>query len=220
MNRTLQSLIAWVITLAIPFFLLMTAIRILFTPLYPQVVYRTPNFPIDMYGFNLQDRLHWATISMNYLLNDANISFLAQQQLPDGSPLYNERELSHMLDVKILVQKMIVAWYILLAGLAASGIWAWRAHWMKLFLHALGRGGKWTIALVVLILAGVAISFNALFTGFHEIFFTGSSWIFFYSDSLIRLFPLPFWEYGFILMGIFTLAGAAFLIWLERRFAR
>ena len=65
-------------------------------------------------------------VSIEYLLNNAGIDYLANQQLPDGPPLYNERELSHMLDVKILVQKMISAWYILLAVLVGLGMWAWR----------------------------------------------------------------------------------------------
>lgn len=219
MNTTLTRGLSWLITLIIPFFLLMTAIRLLFSPLYPQVTYRLPGFPPDNYGFSLEDRLHWSRISIEYLLNDSDISFLANQQLPDGQPLYNERELSHMLDVKILVQRMIVAWTILLGLLVVLGLWAWRGKWLPDFLHGLGRGGMATIGIVVLILAGVAISFNALFTGFHEIFFTGDSWLFYYSDSLIRLFPLPFWEFGFVVMGVFTLLGSALLIWIERRFA-
>lgn len=218
MNATITRVFSWVITLIIPFFLIMTAIRLLFTPLFPQVEYRMPGFPADTYGFTLQDRLHWSKVSIDYLLNDAGIDYLANQQLPDGTPLYNERELGHMLDVKILVQQMISAWYILLAVLIGLGIWAWRANWLPEFVHGLGNGGKLTIGLIVLILAGVAISFNALFTGFHKIFFTGDSWLFFYTDSLIRLFPLRFWQDGFIFMGLFTLIGSAVLIWVDRKF--
>jgi integral membrane protein (TIGR01906 family) len=215
----MERILTWVTALIVPFFLLMTAIRLLFTPLYPQVVYRLPGFPPDQYGFSLEDRLHWSRISIEYLLNDQGIDYLAKQQLPTGQPLYNDRELSHMVDVKVLVQKMIIAWDILLAVLAIFAIWAWRAHWLPAFLHGLGRGGMFTIGLVVLILAGVAISFQALFTGFHEIFFTGNSWLFYWTDSLIRLFPLPFWEIGFILMGTFTIVGSLILIWLDRHFA-
>ena len=220
MNPTLQRVLSWIVTLMVPFILLMIAIRLLFTPLYPQIVYRTPGFPADQYGFNLDDRLHWSRVSMEYLLNDAGIDFLARQELPDGQPLYNERELSHMLDVKVLVQQMITALMILLVALVALALWAWRGNWLPAFIQGLGRGGKLTIGLVLLILFGVAISFNGLFTAFHRIFFSGDSWLFFYSDSLIRLFPLPFWMYAFILMGIITLGGAALLIWLEKKTVR
>ncbi len=219
MNPTFQRVLSWLIALIVPFFLLMTAIRLLFTPLYPQIVYRLPGFPPDAYGFTLEDRLHWARISIEYLLNDAGIEFLANQQLPGGQPLYNERELSHMHDVKVLVQHMITAWWILLGVLIGLGVWAWFGHWFPDYLHGLGHGGWLTIGLVAFILAGVAISFNALFTGFHELFFTGSSWLFYTSDSLIRLFPLPFWEIGFIVMGGFTIIGSLILIWLNHHFA-
>ena len=54
--------------------------------------------------------LKWSKVSIEYLLNDAGPEFLAAQRLGDGTPLYNERELSHMLDVKLLIQQMITAW--------------------------------------------------------------------------------------------------------------
>ncbi len=219
MNPILARILSWVTTLIVPFFLLMTSIQLLFTPLYPQIVYRLPGFPPDEFGFTLEDRLHWSRISIEYLLNNSGIDFLANQRLSDGQPLYNERELSHMVDVKVLVQKMIVAWRILLVALVVFALWAWLGKWMPDFLHGLGRGGILTIAIIVLILASTLINFDALFTGFHEIFFTGNSWLFLYSDSLIRLFPLPFWEIGFLVMGVFSLVGSAVLIWVDRRFA-
>jgi len=217
MNPILKRILTWLIALIVPFFLMMTAIRLLFVPLYPQVVYRLPGFPADPYGFTLEDRLHWSRISIDYLLNDSGIGFLAEQMLPDGTPLYNARELSHMVDVKVLVQKMITAWTILGIVLLGLGIWAWRGKWLKTFLSGLGLGGKFTIGLIGMILAGVAISFSELFTLFHRLFFTGDSWLFYYSDSLIRLFPMPFWMDAFILMGVFTLAGAGVLIWIDRK---
>jgi integral membrane protein (TIGR01906 family) len=216
-NPTVQRIISILITLIVPFFLIMTAIRLLFTPMFLQVEYRMPGFPPDIYGFTLEDRLYWSQISVDYLLNDAGIEFLAERQLDDGSPLYNQRELDHMLDVKILVQQMLVAWRVLFVLLVGLGIWAWRGRWMPAFMQALGRGGWLTISLIALILLGVAVSFRALFTGFHLIFFEGDTWLFYYSDTLIRLFPMRFWQDGFIFMGIFTLLGAGVLILLKRR---
>ena len=205
------------IAVLIPFFLLMTSIRLLLTPLFVQMEYRMPGFPPDVYGFSLDDRLHWSRISVEYLLNNAGIEFLANERLPDGSPLYNERELSHMLDVKILVQQMITAWRILAAVLAGLCIWAWRGRWLRVFISGLGLGGRLTIGLIGLILLGVAVSFRALFTGFHLLFFEGDTWLFAYTDSLIRLFPMRFWQDAFIFMGVFTLLGAGLLILLEKR---
>ena len=48
-------------------------------------------------------------------------------------------------DVKVLVQQTISAWYILFAVLIGLGIWAWRANWLPAFVHGLGNGGKLTM---------------------------------------------------------------------------
>lgn len=217
MNRTARRAVLLLVVIIVPFFLMMTAIRLLFTPLFLQLEYRAPGFPADPYGFTLEDRLTWAGISLQYLLDDSDLSFLADQRLPDGTPLYNERELSHMLDVKVLVQQMLVAWRILLAALVIVGLLAWRGKWEAEFAQALANGGKLTLVVVALILVGVAVSFYQLFTYFHQIFFVGDTWLFLYSDSLIRLFPLRFWQDGFILMGVVTVLGAVALILINKK---
>jgi integral membrane protein (TIGR01906 family) len=65
--------------------------------------------------------------------------------------------------------------------------------------------------LIIAILIFVALSFNALFTAFHRVFFEGDSWLFSYSDTLIRLFPIRFWQDVFIALGVLTLLGAGVL---------
>jgi integral membrane protein (TIGR01906 family) len=220
MNQTLSRILSWIITLIVPFFLIITAVRLVFTPFSVPIVYRLPGFPPDQYGFSVEDRQHWARVSLNYLLSNADISYLAGQTLPDGQPLYNARELKHMVDVKTLFQTSFRVWDVLLAMLAIGAIWAWRGRWFKAFLHSLGRGGIFTIGLVVLVLVAVAVSFSSLFTVFHEIFFTGDSWLFLYTDSLIRLFPLPLWELAFVVVGVLTLIGSVVLIFLDRRYGR
>ena len=215
--KRLVSIISLLVTLAIPFFLIMTSIRLLFTPLFLKFEYNLPTFPIDVYGFSTADRLKYGGISMEYLFNQSSIDFLANVKLADGSPLYNQRELSHMLDVKILVQNMIIAWITLFLVLCLIGIWAWRAGWLKRFWLAIYHAGWLTISLIATILLGVALSFNWLFTNFHLIFFSGDTWLFSYSDSLIRLFPLNLWQDAFIGMGAITLLLALLLIWLSKR---
>ncbi|MBN1370390.1 MAG: TIGR01906 family membrane protein [Anaerolineaceae bacterium] len=216
MKTRLEKTGWFLVSLAVPFFLLMTAIRLLITPLYPEIEYRMPYFPEDSYGFSFDERMKWAKISIDYLVNNEGLEFLGDLRLADGQPLYIERELSHMLDVKILVKSMITAWIVLGAVIAAAGIASWRGGKLAAFRTALGRGGKWTIGLIVVILAGVAISFNWLFTAFHKLFFTGDSWLFLYSDSLIRLFPMVFWRDAFIWVGALTVLGAVILIWVGK----
>ncbi len=207
------------ISFGLPFLLIMTSVRLLIAPWYPQVEYRMPYFPADTYGFTLEDRLKWSRPSIEYLLNDAGINYLADLRLSDGSSLYNERELSHMLDVKVLIQRMTVVWTGLLILYAGIILWAWRGRWLPRLWGALSAGGRWTITLILCVLAMVVVSFNWLFTMFHRLFFSGDTWLFLYSDTLIRLFPIPFWRDAFILMGVFTIGTAVLLIVFGERWS-
>jgi integral membrane protein (TIGR01906 family) len=60
---------------------------------------------------------------------------------------------------------------------------------------------------VVVIGIFAGISFWQFFTLFHDLFFASGSWQFEFSDSLIRLFPLPFWEDAFLFAGVLDILG-------------
>jgi integral membrane protein (TIGR01906 family) len=219
--KRLNFLVFLLVTLILPFFLIMTSIRILVIPnIFPDFEYRLPGFPADTYGFTQEDRLKWSRVSIEYLVNDQPIAWLANQKLPDGSPLYIERELSHMLDVKNLIQLMFIIWWIFLAFILAAGLAAWRWDNLKGYLRSLSNGGWLTLALILPVLIFVMISFNELFTNFHRIFFSGDSWLFLYSDTLIRLFPIRFWQDAFIWMGVFTIVFALLLGYFGRQLSK
>lgn len=207
------------VVILVPLFLIMTSVRLLLTPLFLEIEYRMPGFPADEYGFNMDDRLYWSRLAVDYLLNDEEIAFLANLQFPDGRPLFNQRELRHMYDVKILVQQTITVWNIIILILLATGLWARGRRWLPAYWRALAKGGWLTVGVIAAILLSVALSFNALFTLFHRLFFEGDTWIFARSDTLIRLFPLRFWQDAFILLGVLSLAGAAIFIWLGKKLA-
>ena len=120
-----NMILSWLVTIIIPMALLGLAIRVLLLPVFYQIEYNMPYFPPDEYGFTKADRLKWAPYAVNYLINSADISYLGDLKFDDGSPLYNERELSHMQDVKNVTQGALRLWYLSLALLAVLGIWAW-----------------------------------------------------------------------------------------------
>jgi integral membrane protein (TIGR01906 family) len=205
--KNLQRIFAWLITIFVPFALTFLGLRLLLTPVFPQVEYRTPGFPADDFGFTLQARLHWSTISIDYLVNNADISFLGNLTFPDGSPLFNQRELSHMHDVKQVVQPVLWIGYTIWFLIVGLGLWAHFGGWWREYLRGLRRGGWLTIGLVVVIGIFAGVSFWQFFTVFHELFFSGGSWLFLYSDTLIRLFPLPFWQDAFLFAGVLDVLG-------------
>ena len=212
--NTKNSILSWVVTILIPLVLLGLAIRVLLTPLFYQTEYNMPYFPPDEYGFTKADRLKWAPYAVNYLINSADISYLGDLQFDDGSPLYNERELRHMQDVKTVTQGALKLWYISLVLLLGLGVWAWYGSWWAYFLLGLKRGGWLMVGLAGLIgaivIVGIAINpnvFDEFFVLFHSLFFEGNSWLFYFSDTLIRLFPIRFWEDAFLWAAVIALGG-------------
>ncbi|MEM3432730.1 MAG: TIGR01906 family membrane protein [Candidatus Methanomethyliaceae archaeon] len=200
-----QPLLSWLVSLILPIALVLSGVRLLLTPWFLQVEYRTPNFPPDPFGFTLEDRLYWSQIALEYLLNDQGIEFLGDLRFANGRAVYNPRELAHMVDVKNVVRYALYAWYgslgvlLLLALVAALGK-GWRD-----FCLGLARGGWLTVILVGLITLFVLLGFGIFFVFFHEVFFDPGTWTFAYSDTLIRLFPERFWRDAFLAVGGFAI---------------
>lgn len=199
--------LAWVVTLLTPVVLVLTAIRLLIFPAFLRFEYNTPNFPDDPYGFTLEDRLYWAEITMDYLLNAEGISFLQDLRFESGEPVYNARELRHMVDVKNALQAALWVWRVALAALFILGLWAWRGNWGTEYRQGLARGGWWTAIGLTGALLFVLIGFGVFFVAFHNIFFEAGTWQFLFSDTLIRLFPERFWRDIFLYVGGFALVG-------------
>ncbi|GAB4473756.1 MAG: TIGR01906 family membrane protein [Anaerolineae bacterium] len=186
---------------ALPLVLILINARLLMTDAFLRWQYTRPGFPPDPYGMTQAQRLEYAPPALAYLFNDEDISFLGDMTFPDGSPMYNERELRHMADVKVVTRQLSTAGYILIGVLAVCivALAAGRSSRLPLY-RSLFAAGVLTILLIAAGLIAVATSFNWLFTQFHALFFEGDSWIFLYSDTLIRLFPIQFWTMAFVLI--------------------
>jgi integral membrane protein (TIGR01906 family) len=168
-------------------------------------------------------------VAVDYLVNDSGIEFLGDlrftngEQVPtescrnlelyegDCTRVYNTRELEHMLDVKIVIGQVFWLLGTLLGVLALLGAWAWRENWLPDYTRALGRGGWLTIGLIVAILLLVLIAFVPFFVFFHQVFFDAGTWMFLWSDTLIRLFPMTFWQNTFITVGAIAALGGVVL---------
>jgi len=199
------------VALLVPVILVLATIRIMLTPIYIQIEYRLPGFPEDSYGFNLEDRLFWANISRLYLVKGKDIEYLANKQLDDTTPLYNARELQHMEDVQIVIRGAMIVLYLSTVYLLGLGIWSKKTRRLDDFRTSISNGGWITVGIIVLVLSYLGLNFNSLFTNFHRIFFEGDTWLFKYSDTLIRLFPIRFWRDAFIWIGASTLLAGGLL---------
>lgn len=228
---TWKNTLSWIVAVLVPIALVMASVRILLHPWFLEFEYRTPGFPPDPYGFSMEERLHYSRIALDYLLNDEGISFLADLRFPEGEQappfscqfvedctrLYNDRELGHMIDVKNVLHAVLRVWYGILAGILALGVWAWGGGWWDEYRRGLRRGGRLTVALIGAIILLVLVMFGVFFTAFHNVFFDPGTWMFFTSDTLIRLFPERFWRDAFLIIGSLSAAMGLGLALLLRR---
>jgi integral membrane protein (TIGR01906 family) len=207
------------LTVAIPVLLTLLSVRVVMTPLFLQLEYHRLGFPEDIYGFTLEDRLYYAPYAVDYLVNDAGIEYLADLTFSDDSPLYTASELRHMEDVKIVTR---AAFFVLLIGgigALLAGYLLWRSDKQTLW-QSLFNGSTLTIGTIIVIVLGAVFAWDFFFTTFHQLFFEDGTWIFLYSDTLIRLFPEQFWFDAALTIGVLTVGGALFLMALSWRALR
>jgi len=125
-----------------------------------------------------------------------------------GSPVLNERERSHMRDVRgVFIGFFAVA---LVAAVGALTIASRRAgedrpgSWRAIRAGALGLA-------IILVVAGAIsfVAFEALFEIFHGLFFAGGSYTFDpTTERLVQLFPFQFWQETAIAVGAMCVALA------------
>ncbi len=184
------------------------------------IEYRLPGFPEDRYGFDLDDRLYWSSVDIDFLLRNEDISYFDSYFLADGSPMHNARELKHMQDVQILlniVKRVLLGGWILIVTMI---VLLWRMGESREIAHALQRAARVTLIVIVVLIVGIIVSFGVLFVGFHRIFFEADSWRFAYSDTFIRLYPQRFWRDCFILLAVVTVVDASLVYGIGRLKAR
>jgi integral membrane protein (TIGR01906 family) len=190
----MQRWLRWLIVVAVPVVLTMTMVRVLTAGWYPALQYGRSGFPGDPYGLAAEERLRLAQASIRFINTPGRTSILADLRLPDGSAAYNARELAHMDDVKAVfngLTLLAVAWG---AGALVAALVLIRRGARCTPLAAAAQGGALTLALLVSLALWMLVAFDAFFTFFHGLFFQPGTWTFDYSDTLIRLFPLPFWQ--------------------------
>ena len=196
-----------VLPVIVPFFIILSVIRLCLSPIFIRFEYSLPNFPRDEFGFSDSQRYIFADQTRKFLLGDINAQELYNLNINSEKSLYSQREIDHLIDVQKLTKAALTIWSILSLTLVCTIFLASRHNLIGRLLSAIRSGCIGLLGFVVITVTAIILDFNALFTAFHKIFFTGDSWLFYTSDSLIRLFPLIFWTHLFM-----VIAGLSALI--------
>jgi len=214
-------LIQTLLVLAMPIFLLVADLRIVSGHWFVRWEYGKADFPPDPLGLTRAERTRLAEVCVDYLATNASLSLLEDLRLPDGEPAFNARELRHMADVQGVYNQMTIAGVVaalVLAGGTATLLAS--KHTRRRAPAGFLKGSLLTLGLLVAVGATMALSWGDFFTTFHRIFFEGDSWIFPYSDTLIRLFPIRFWmDVAATVVGLLVIealvVGALGWIWMR-----
>jgi integral membrane protein (TIGR01906 family) len=182
-----------VLIICLPWFLALTSLLPLITPAFLRIQYARPDVPPSD-RFSREERQALAEASAHYLVSGEHINYLAELEDADGMPVFNERELSHMVDVKVLLGKAMRLDLVLgLLVAAALGILLGRKVSRQRTPFYLFTAALVAPALAVAALVVVPLQFRWFFVEFHYVFFEGDSGFFNLSDTLIQLFSERFW---------------------------
>lgn len=215
MTRLLKALIV----LALPLFVTLGSARLLTTEQYLAFEYGKAGFPPDMFGFTQQQRLELATVNMRYVRDNLPDDTLANETL-DGKSVYSPREVTHMADVQSAFQTVWRALWIAIIVILLSGFVLWRNGQRIALASAIQSSGLLTVALIGFIALLALFAWQVWFDNFHLIFFEPGSWLFAYSDTLIRLFPLQFWMDATFTISVISLIGGLLLAFLGWRWQK
>lgn len=189
MTKILKTLII----LLLPLLILLGTVRLLATDQYLAFEYGKASFPLDAFGFTNRQRFILASTNIHYVSAHLPNDELSKQVL-NGSPVYNPREVSHMADVQAVFQSVLRVWQAAFILCLLFGSILLRNGKRTALASAIQSGGILTSGLVLSIALLALFSWQVWFDLFHRFFFKDGSWLFNYSDTLIRLFPLKFWS--------------------------
>ena len=193
------------IALLVPVLFVGNGLYLLTHSWFVRAEYARPGFPTDELGLKTPERTRLAIVGLHSILpwQRRGIDLLREARLDDGSIAFDADELRHMTDVRRLLGILLALHAVALVALVALGA---VRRTRALAGRALHAGALFTLGLCAAI--GLLLLVNPVWflTGFHTIFFQGSSWRFDDDETLRRLFPDLFWSDTTLLLGV----GAAF----------
>ena len=175
--------------------LVVNAFRVLATGTFVRAELDRDGFPPDRYGLTDDQRKELALLGLRSIQpGSEGIALLERARLPNGSPAFGLRELTHMRDVRRLFGIALRSQLIALVVIGALALGLARTRFRAVVPLGLLAGAAATLATALLAVPLILLGFDGFFTRFHEVFFSGDSWQFNNADTLIRIYPEQFWQ--------------------------
>jgi integral membrane protein (TIGR01906 family) len=216
MPKFISRILKTLLVLLIPILLVLGSASLLATDSYLAFEYGKASFPPDSYGFTPQQRFILASTNIHYVRAHLPDNELSKQTL-NGAPVYNEREVSHMVDVQSVFQVILRVSQVAFILFLLLGFILWQRGEYTAFASAIQSGGLLTSGIIMTIALLAVFAWQTWFDLFHRFLFVPGSWLFSYSDTLIRLFPVKFWFDATLTISLLSFVGGLLLALVGRQ---
>ena len=218
-------LVVAAIALTVTPIFVVNAFRLLATDTFVRHEIDRSGFPADRYSLTTAERRRLALTGLHSILPGGDgIALLERATLPDGSAAFDSRELRHMRDVRSRLGAAYRAQLVALVVLLALAIGCRRSQrWRSVAPRGLLLGSVLTLGIAVAAVPVILLGFDGFFLGFHEMFFSGDTWRFSDTDTLLRIYPETFWQDTAKLAATIVVAqaivvGLVAAWWIRRQF--
>ncbi|MEX2028390.1 MAG: DUF1461 domain-containing protein [Candidatus Curtissbacteria bacterium] len=128
------------------------------------------------------------------IVNDAtnNLFRFFKDENDLDTDFFSQQAAAHLEDVKILIKKTLLLFYLSLGASAATAIILISKKHAKKLADALMVSSIVTIIFMAALQLGFFTIFDKIFIQFHRTVFTNDLWFFSSDDNLIKLFPQTF----------------------------
>ncbi len=221
-----MRLLRLLVAALIPYLVIMAPVRAVFLPWLVPFEYSLPGFPDDpvniVYpgqGMKPAERVRLGIEGLRGTSDAGGTQILKNMRFDNGQRAFDDREVKHLDDVRDVINVLFPIHTVAALAFAAGAFVLWRRHRPSLG-WALHGGAIFTLGLIAVICIGAVVAWDTAFTFFHKIFFSGDSWLFNWDDTLIRLYPVEFWQIITGMLAVTIAAICALFIWQGRRWMR
>jgi integral membrane protein (TIGR01906 family) len=221
-STRVQGLARVILILCVPVILIAAPLYLLWRPSYLRLQYGLSNMPPSS-RFPESERLRLSDTILRYTIGAAPLEEMANMRTDAGDTALLPTETQHLVDVAVVVHGFYVAGIVALAVAVLAGMYLIRSRpgWLA---KALRTGTGLMLAFLLVIGLTALVDFDLFFTLMHGVFFKSGTWTFSYEDTLIQLYPLPFWTNAILhlltLIGVMSLALLGLAQLLDRRVRR
>lgn len=206
--------------IALPVVLLFSPLYLLVSRAFVRHEYSLSHMPSSV-RFGQEERLALSDVMIGYLRGWNTAEEMATFTTQEGIAALDAREFSHMVDVKQVMDWFFGAQRVALGLMVLSGVWLLFRSGVADVGRLLQAGVYVAGALILVVVVFSLLDFNTFFTVFHGLFFEDGTWTFWETDTLIQLYPLPFWVDAVWKLGatILVQLGVVYALgaWLQRQ---